>query len=147
MEVLAGPVIVLDGSGREADVLARWLSAAIQRQHGAPGSPPPPLTVLQLADQVSRITRSSEPRNPPVPSRFRDDQAAAACEREPDRLSVREASQRTGLSESFLRRLCRQRSVVTAPRAHDRSAWRIDARSLAAWDARRREEHDDGKAA
>jgi hypothetical protein len=131
VEVL-GTQVAIVFSTAEAAVISRQLSRTIQRAYGAPGSPPPPRLLLDLASEISA---ASSARTEPV--KFRDQAPVPLC-RQPDTLTTRDAAGRAEVSEGFMRRCCR-RGDVEASRGH-RSAWLVDADSLDAWVSQRRKQ-------
>ena len=152
MDVLSARTVI-GLTEREVETLSRWLPAAVKRMHGAPGRPPAPKAVLDLASEISDAAVSSarfrefhpelEVSAPAEPAGCA---AAAQASRSGAELTVREAAERVQVSESFMRRLAR-RKVVRADGGGRGSAWSIDAASLAAWDRQRRKGNDNRKAA
>lgn len=135
MEVLSGAaVVVLDA--QELPAMSRQLVEAIRRGYVARGLPPPRL-LLDLAAEISRAARgtagtASGAGQAPCaePPKFRDGADPERSE-QPVTLTIREAAERAEVSGSYMRRLAR-RGDVEASRG-DRSAWAVDADSLAAW--------------
>jgi excisionase family DNA binding protein len=147
VDVLSGPVVIL--SGDDCAVLSRQLVEAIRLAYVARGRPPP-RHLLDFAEEVSRAARSSATSPTAALAsaaagtvRFRTSPDLPACD-EPVWLTVTEAARVAEVSDGYMRRLAR-RGDVQASRGR-RSAWLIDASSLAAWISRRRKERE-GKAA
>jgi Helix-turn-helix domain len=142
VDVLSGPVVVLDGA--DCVILGRQLVEAIRLGYTTRGRPPP-RQLLDFADAVSRVARSS--------ARFRTDMQAspsrghaeppgepdpAPSDQEPLLLSTREAARLAGLSKEYMRR-CYREGDPRASRGHH-GAWFVDAADLDAWISARRKE-------
>ncbi len=142
MEVLGGPVVVLDGA--DCAVLGRQLVEALRLGYVARGAAPP-RALLDFADQVNRADRSSasgsawacrsgpvaEPRNPPA--------AGGPPSSGQPVLTATEAARAAEVSAGYLRRVLR-RGDVEASRGGPRGSWLVHTDSLAAWIGQRREE-------
>ncbi len=150
MDILSGPVVVLDGD--DCVILGRQLVEAIRLAYVTRGRTPP-RHLLDFANAVSRAGRSTPEFRADAQvslgdgtAEFRDGPSLPLSD-QPVRLSVREAANLADVSEGFMRRSCR-RGDVQAFQAAPGGAWVVDIASLAAWiSARRRKEHDNREAA
>lgn len=141
-------------TGPELEVLGRQLGEAIRRGWGVRQAAPPhellefAIAVNKLAAGARRTGRSgsgagqrgsAEPRNTRIVP-------GAEVSGQPARtLSVQEAAQAAEVSESYVRRLVRERILEVRDSQGPRYA--IYADSLAAWQERRRRKENDPKAA
>lgn len=152
MEVIHGPVVVLDGA--DCAELARQLTRTIKLAYGAPGRPPPPRLLLDLADEISRAALSSasaEPRpeaSPLVRAGVRNAELPAVADPSSSGqpvITATEAAETAGVSASYLRRALRRGDVQAS---RDRyGAWQVDADDLAAWLSERRRKERNRRAA
>lgn len=136
MDVLGSPRLVLDG--RDCALLARVLARAIRRDHGAPGRPPPPLWLLDMAAAAAAVA-GAEPAEPRsgwsgAGAEPAEPHGGAVVERsgQPDVLSVAEAAMRARVSEGYVRRMIR-RGDLEASRDRRQGAYAIDSACFAAW--------------
>jgi hypothetical protein len=137
-----GKTIIVLGD-RDVEVLAHVLPEMIQAAHGAPGKPPPPLELLDLANEISSAARSTAQFRAAVPQRFRGEPVLPRSE-EPA-WTVAEVAEASGLSTGYVRRVIRRRDLKAS---QDRlgAAYHVSPGDLAAWQLRRRKKRP-GKAA
>ena len=146
-----GPAVRLGGLYLSRDH-CRPLSHALERVIDlawGPGSTKRPgqgdLILLDFAAQVLEVARGSARNLPGSSARFREALTVPACSQEPA-LTVTEAAEAIGISEEYVRRLCRRGRAFRAWRGGPRSAWLIDAGEFGQWaDSHRKE--DNGRAA
>jgi hypothetical protein len=105
---------------------------------------PDDVILIDFTAQVLAVASGSARNQEDGSVRFREPVPVPLCDQEPV-LTVKEAARSSGLSEEFVRRLCREGRAFRARRGR-RGAWLIDAAEFAQWAASRREGHD-GKAA
>ena len=105
----------------------------------------PPLVVLEHANEIHKVALMfrAEPPKPPVTSCSGTGKAGAAADpaasdRKPEWISFATASELSGLSESYVRRVCREREVATSRKAGT-NAWLISASGWNAWMTTRKE--------
>jgi hypothetical protein len=143
VELLGGPVVVLDGP--DCAVLGPQLVEAIRLAYTV-RSGTAPHALLDFSDQVSRIGRfrvSAEAGAGRETGRLRAGLSSPSSD-QPVWLTADEAARIAGVSVQYMRR-CLRRGDLKGTQGH-RSAWRVDAVGLAAWMISRRRE-DQHKAA
>ncbi len=145
METFPGPVVVLGGD--DCAVLGRQLVEAIRLGYVSRGRTPP-RRLLEFADAVNRAGRGSVTApagsrpGAPACARNTPPAAGAAWWQQPEStLSVAQAAQAAGCSESYARRLCRK-GAVYAVQAVPKGAWLVDAADFAGWLSKRRNGND-----
>ena len=127
--------------------LSRALSRVIDLAFVGPGKPrvtQDDVILFDFTAQVLAVANGSARNHEDGSARFREPGPVSPCDQEPA-LTVKEAASSAGLSQEFVRRLCRRGRAFRAWRGR-RGAWLIDTREFAQWAASRRDE-DDGKAA
>lgn len=140
-------------SGAEVEVIGRQLREALRRGWGVRQAAPP-RELLDLAIMLDRLAGGTRGTARPGPAAGQGATAeprnsrrapAAGVSGKPATLSVKEAARAAEVSESYLRRLVRER--VLEARDGQGPQYAIFADSLAAWQERRRRRETDPKAA
>ncbi len=142
MDVLSGPVVVLDGN--DCAVLGPQLVAAIKLAYVTRGRPPP-RHLLDFADQVNALVRAAKGRTdaqantPHGPAAGREWPLLPALDPEPAKLTTNEAARLAEVDARTVRKWIQKRDLE-ASRDH-KGAYLVDIGSLAAVIGRRRKEN------
>jgi excisionase family DNA binding protein len=128
--------------------LSRALSRAIDLAFGEAGKArvtQEDVILFDFTAQVLEVARGSARKHADSSARFREALTVPTCSQEPA-LTVTEAAEAIGISEEYVRRLCRRGRAFKAWRGGPRGAWLIDAGEFGQWAASHRKE-DNGRAA
>ncbi|MER6351245.1 helix-turn-helix domain-containing protein [Streptomyces sp. NPDC001634] len=124
-ELIPGPSVILTGTDLiyVADVLAAALRARAQRDGGVPPRLREITAMVQAAALLYRadVLTSSEPGT----TEFRDGAIEAVCGQSTTWLTVEATASLLGCSDSYVRRLCRERTLYSV-KASSNGAWLVD---------------------